>query len=427
MANPFPHKNLFLWGEKCLFFGEKTTTPKSSLSVLTVELAETRDLASSTQKKEALLSVGAVTARSKGGLIPANQNRAPRTAQIVQLDSARKVVAGKTSIPPSVSTKGIKHAIKQAQKASLGRIALLVTKTVSRSTPLSLVTFIAADYLYNKVTAPAGFPGFDNIAEGWRDEQHHAFSPGDYVPNMFDVGPIGPPPSRALLDSDDASIPLGIRYWGDFGVDPYTTPGTVGDNWPSTPIWLPNPVPAAAPSPAYQPQPNLLPRPARNPERNRRAQARGRHRNITITFRIRVGRGKLSASSSFTVKQDVPGGRTGVRDEKAKPANQFIYAVLKATANTLGETKEWIDIFAEAAGYDGRSSAPFDQGRHQTVNKAWWLFVDAGINNIDFDLLAVLVIENEIEDFVIGIAGQMSKFAARSLGLTVGPQTGLAL
>lgn len=400
------------------------------------------------------MSFGSVTARSTGGVSAANQNRAPQKYNVEKLRvsspaSRRRKAAARikpkktlrsrakpgtplprrvrTRIPRAVSTKGIRHAIKQAQKRSLTRIALLVTRTVARSTPLSLVTLIAADYLYNKVVAPSGFPGFENIGEGWRDEQHHlGFEPGDYVPNLFDVGPFGPPPSRALLDSDDASIPLGIRYWGDFGVDPYDVPGTVGDNWPTEPIWLPNPVPAVAPRRAYEPQANLNPRARRQPERNRRAQARARHRNISMTFRIRIGRGRLAASASFTVKNDQPGGRI-LRDQKATPANQFLYAVLKTLANTLGETKEWTDILAEAAGYPGFSSGPFERGHHQTVQKAWWLFIDGGINEIDFDLLAVLVIENEIEDFVIGVAGQMSKFAARSLGLTVGPQTGLAL
>lgn len=377
------------------------------------------------------MTIGAVTARSRGGLVPANQNRAPRTAQIIQL---RKTVDVRTRIPRSVSTRGLKHAIRNRKVQSVRKIAQIVTgkvvRTVARSNPLSLAAIIGLDYLYNKVVAPDDFPGFDNIGEGWRDEQHHlGYVPGDYVPNMFDVGPFGPPPSRALLDSDDASIPLGIRYWGDFGVDPYAVPGTVGDNWPVDPIWLPNP--SVAPSPAPLPLPRVLPSPRYNPQRDLSKRFRPRPRwrprnNIQVLFRIGSS---TAAHSSVRVTNNVPRVTGPESEGKAKPANQFVYAVLKNLANAMGETKEWIDILAEAAGYDRESlTAPAAiQKGHETVKKAWWLFVDQGINNIDFELLAVLVIENEIEDFVIGIAGQMSKSAAQSLNLTVGPQTGLAL
>ncbi len=369
------------------------------------------------------MTVGAVTARSYGGLTPANQNRAPRTAQIVQLDSRRKVVNVRTRIPPSVSTKGIKFAIKQTQEKTLRRIAGLVVRTVSRSTPLQLITLLVAEYLWNKVVEPNSFPGFDNITEGWRFPlpSDFGFVPGDYVPNPFDSHPDFHAPVDALLDVADSSIPLGIRYWGDFNGRPYPDP-LPGVNWPTVPIWLPNPVPtpASRPWPRYKPQPNINPRPARV----RRERAHARFSNVQI--RIRISGRANARTGSVTMKTDVPGGRT-TDDGKAKPANQFIYAVLKTLADTMGETKEWIDILAEAAGYDGRSSAPLKRGQHQTVQKAWWLFIDLGINNIDFDLLAQLIIENEIEDFLIGIAGNMSKAAARSLGLTVGPQTGLAM
>lgn len=375
------------------------------------------------------MTIGAVTARSRGGLVPANQNRAPRTAQIIQLRKTRLV---KTRIPASVSTRGLPHAIKNQQKRSLAKIARILTgnvvKTVARSTPLSAGALILADLLYNRVVAPDDFPGFDNIAEGWRDEQHHlGFVPGDYVPNMFDVGPFGPPPARALLDSDDASIPLGIRYWGDFDIDPYPNP-LPGTNWPTKPIWLPNPETPASPSPAplrvprYNPQRDLSPRVRPRPRWSPR-------NNFQISFRVPRRGGKVASGEAVKIKHDVPRIRDTPVDDKATPKNVFVYFVMKELANFMGETKEWTDILAEAAGYSRKSlTAPQSiQKGHETLKKAWWLFVDGGINNIDFEALAVLIVENEIEDFLIGLAGRASKAAARSLGLTVGPQTGLAL
>lgn len=369
------------------------------------------------------MTIGAVTARSHGGLRPANQNRPPRTAKIIQLRKTRVV---KTRIPPSVSTRGLKHAIRNQQTKSLAQIARIVTgnvvRTVARSTPLSLAGLMAAEYIYHKVVEPDGFPGFDNINEGWRDPHSH-HTPGDYIGNLFDIGPFGPPPVRALLDADDTIFPT-IRYWGDFGVDPYVVPGTVGDNWPTEPQWLPNPVPGASPAglpvPRYLPQRDLAPK-------LRRAPRWKPTNNLTITIRLPSLR--PFSKGGVDIKHNTPRSRDRPKDDKAKPANQFVYAVLKKLANTMGEAKEWTDILAEAAGYDGVSFTapqPIQKG-HETVKKAWWLFVDGGINNIDFKLLAELVIENEIEDFLIGIAGQMSKSAAQSLGLTVGPQTGLAL
>lgn len=408
------------------------------------------------------MTIGSVTARSHGGLTAANENSPPRKTNVERLrvsspaSRARKAARRatqlyskktirsigrvksavrqprivRTRIPASVTTRGLQHAIRNQQSKSLAQIAKLVTgnvlRTVARSTPLSLAAIIGADYLYNKVVEPDGFPGFENIGEGWRDEQHHlGFVPGDYVPNMFDVGPFGPPPARALLDSDDASIPLGIRYWGDFGVDPYPNP-VPGTNWPTLPQWLPNP----AVSPAAAPVPKNAPRHNRTKDISARSRPRPRWRarnNFRITIRLPYP--GSPGSASVNLKRNVPRIREKPRDDKAKAANEFVYAVLITLANAMGETKEWIDILAEAAGYDRTSlTAPKSiQKGHETVKKAWWLFVDGGINDIDYDSLAVLIIENEIEDFLIGIAGRMSKHASRSLGLSTGLQTGPGL
>lgn len=401
------------------------------------------------------MSFAAVTARSHGGLTAANTNRPPQKYNVEKLKvsspaSRRRKAALKipfkkktfksigrvrsaerqprivrTRIPAAVSTRGLQTALRQAQAVSLRQIAKLVAQTVSRSTPLSLVTLLTAEYLYNKVVEPNGFPGFDNITEGWRDPHSHHV-PGDYVGNPLDIGPNGPPPLRALLDANDTTF-FSIRYWGDFAADPYPNP-VPGVNWPTVPIWLPNPaiLPAVSPVPAYRPLPNLIRPTQTRAQRRARPRTRPRVREKNLEIKIRLPRTSTSPRSSVKISRNVPAVR-GKRDGKATPANAFVYAVLLELANAMGETKEWIDILAEAGGYEGQSSAPLQRGHHQTVQKAWFLFIDNGINNIDFDLLAVLVIENEIEDFLIGIAGRMSKSAARALGLTVGPQTGLAL
>lgn len=371
------------------------------------------------------MTIGAVTARSHGGLVPANQNRPPRTAKIIQLRKTRVV---RTRIPPSVSTRGLKHAIRNQQTRSLAKIARIVTgkalQTVARSTPLSLAAVIGINYLYQRVVEPDGFPGFDNIEQAWRSPPQAPFlSPGDWAPNPFDHSPTYNAAGGriALLDALTCGLPLGCKYWGDFpDTSPYPN-HRPAENWPTVPQWLPNP------------EPSPLGRPLRryNPQRDfaQRFRPRPRWRNTNnISLRISLP-GAKRLRGRVTIKFDVPRVRGAPRDDKAKPRNQFVYAVLKGLADGLGETKEWIDILAEAAGYQRGSllvPASIRQG-HETVAKAWWLFVESGINDIDFDKLAVLVIENEIEDFLIGIAGSMSKFAARSLGLTVGPQTGPAI
>ncbi len=359
------------------------------------------------------MTIGAVTARSHGGLRPANQNFAPSTAKLFNLRST----AGR------VSTHGLATIGSQVQKKALASIAATVTRTalvtVARSTPLSFGAVIAVEYLYSKVVAPDGFPGFDNINEGWRDpEAPNGKSPGDYVGNLFDIGPNAPPPSRVLLDADD-TVGFSIRYWGDFGADPYPTP-LPGTNWPTKPIWLPNPdaAPQVRPRPAYRPLRDLSPK--RN--QSRRRQGRFNRSNFMIRIDLHGVRGRKAPELTF--RENVPNKRD--RSDKAAPANQFIYFVLLELANALGEVKEWTDILAEAAGYRrGEHSGPASiQRGHETVAKAWWLFVDGGINNIDFGALAVLVVENEAEDRLFGFFGRLGKAASRSLGLTVGVQAG---
>lgn len=360
------------------------------------------------------MSVGMVTARSHGGLRVANISRPPTSARVQALRPTRVL---RTRIPAAVSTRA---ATTVVQRVATLKIAKLVVGQVLKSTPLTIAASEVGYYLFNKVVEPAGFPGFDAITAGWRKPLYTG-AIGSYAPNSFDHGAFNNPP-ESLLDTNDI-VNFTIRYWGDFGTNPY--PNAVpGINWPLVPVIYPMsppvPTPAQIPRvyPRYRPQRDLSPR--------TRTRPRWRpNNNIAITIRIpgpsrRVG-------SDVTIRNNLP--RMRARDDKAKPANQFVYAVLKGLANTMGETKEWIDILAEAAGYKpGIEGFPLSVwGGNQTAAKAAWLFYADGINGIDWGLLQQLVRENEVEDFLIGIAGRMSKSAARSLGLTVGPQTGLVM
>lgn len=359
------------------------------------------------------MSVGMVTARSHGGLRPANIGRAPTSSRVVRLRSVRNV---RTRIPAAIQ-RGVQT---KAQKVAVRKMAALLVQSVLRAPSLFPIATTVGWLVFNEVRPPAAFPGFEQITPGWRAPPiGDTYSPGDYVPNPFDHGAFDNPP-ESLLDTDDVIFPTGIRYWGDFLTNPYPFP-LPAINWPI----IPRPWFKPDPKPQYRPRYN--PRPDLSPQVRARLRPRWRPRsNMRISFRINPRPGQRKGTG-VEVKFDVPRKRT--LDDKAKPANQFVYAVLKQLANTMGETKEWIDILAEAAGYRSGSKTipePIRRGR-ETVAKAYYLFVNGGIVNIDFETLGVLVIENEIEDFLIGIAGRMSKSAARSLGLTVGPQTGLVL
>lgn len=369
------------------------------------------------------MTVGSVTARSHGGLRPANIPRRPTSARVVDIRPHRVV---RTRIPASVQPR----PATVAQVAAHRSIARIIS-VAARNPFLGPIAATAAALLWNEIVEPAEFPGFDAFTPGWRSPTiGDVYSPGDYVPNPFDHGSFDNPP-ESLVDPAD-QVGFTIRYWGDFATNPYPDP-VPATNWPVVPKMLPQPLPEAVPFgqplpvpgyvPAYRPVPDRAPRPRPRPRVRRRARTRN---NLSISIRINPRPG-ARPGQDVVIRSNVPSVRDG--SSKAKPASQFVHDVLKGLANALGEGKEWIDILAEAAGYDRNTRvvpASIDRG-HETAAKAYDLFVNGTINQVDFDLLAVLVIENEIEDFLIGLAGRASKSAAIHLDLTVGPQTGPAI
>lgn len=398
------------------------------------------------------MSVGAVTARSRGGLA-ANISGRPSSADIVRpqissrasrmrkaarknayrYKSKRFTSVGRvktatrlsrivrTRIPAAIALRT--GAATAAQGIALRQIAKLLSGVVLRSTPLTLAASEVAYYLFNKVTEPDGFPGFDNITPGWRSPVYEG-EIGSYAPNSFDHGAFNNPP-ESLLDTDDI-VAFTIRYWGDFGTNPYPDP-VPGLNWPVVPQVLPMPAISPAAVPETSPFPRRQYKRQRDLSPKTRARPRWRpSRNMEITIPVRPVRG-TRPEKPVRVRLDRP--RIRADDSKAKPANQFIYNVLKQLANAMGETKEWIDILAEAANYKrGSKLVPRSIRKgHETAAKAYWLFAAGGLNQIDFAHLGVLVVENEIEDRVFGFFGRLGQTGSRNLGLTVGVQTGLVI
>lgn len=369
------------------------------------------------------MSVGAVTARSHPrSLSVANLRRPPTGAKVHAMRVTPRVLS---RAPQSMAQRTVNTA---TSRAAIGRAA----KLLARGSLPVLAAAVIGSLLYKKYIDPVGFPGFDGINPGGRHaEIPHGFSPGDYVPNPFDIGDFGPPENPALVDRDDlAPFPGGPRYWGDFATNPYDYP-VPGINWPQVlatmPAGLPASHPLGSPGIKYKRLPNLAEAYQPDPYWTPRAG-----------FEFELNLEPVPGRDFFRVRNDPPRKRDG--NPKIKPANQFIWAVLKKIANAGGEFKEYIDIFAEATGYQpgsiflpkrlrgtdtGRLTGRGDQ--LQTQAKTWWLFVGGGLNHLDWSLLATLLIENEIEDFVYGQLGKLSKSAAQSLDLTVGPQTGLAM
>lgn len=355
------------------------------------------------------MTVFAVTARqprrSRGRGV-ANIPRAPTRGRVIPFRLSGRVLTRGPTLARKLSSFGSRASlIKAAKLLSRGSLPVLAATT-------------AASLYFRTRTEPNGFPGFDNINPGWRDpEAPNGYVPGDYVPNAFDYGPNAPPPVRALLDIDDVQFP-DIRYWGDFGANPYPNP-VPGNNWPLSPRVTPkeDEDPKNKYGPAY--------RRLRNRARDYDPYPRWKP---TDGIKIEIDPDPVPGTKVWRVWNNPPRKRS--KDPKIRPANQFVWLVLKKIANAGGEIKEYADIFAEASGYQKGSKELPERLRNKGVEtqaKLWWLFFGEGLNNLDWSQLAFLIIENEIEDFVYGALGQLSKAAARNLNLTVGPQTGLVM
>ncbi len=379
------------------------------------------------------MSVGAVTARSTrsvasfmGSLGPGTRTVAPKL-----FTGFRGTTAGFQAIG---GTAGKLTAKQFAQLMRTGITGPVVNTKVSRRALAKLALKIigkrafgqfgeviieVGGTFYRRTLVPTGFPGWGNFPTGWTSNAgtpYPAASPGDYTANGFDNGPWSTVVHN-IIDTSDGSPIGGFRYWGHFHAS--------------------NPLPAGRPGDDWEVQTEMLPK--RDPKPKTTAQARVRYRthvdpkvqpqaapwhprnNIAISLGIGDPKG-------FSITNDVP--RVRDRGDKILPKNLFVYFVLKSFANAGGEIKEWTDILAEATGYiKGSIMLPEelrDTGK-ETQAKLYWLFFITGINSLDWDLLAELVRYNTIEDIAFGFAGQLSKAASRSLGLTVGVQTGLVI
>lgn len=303
-------------------------------------------------------------------------------------------------------------ASQAAQRAAIKRLAWKLVKPTFLELAEFAVRPLATQY-YRKHVVPTGFPGWGSFPTSWTSNAGTPYPgavPGDYTANGFDSGPWSGVVHN-LIDTSDGTPIFGFRFWGHFHASNPLPAGRPGDDWEVQTRELP--ATSAADKTRYTRLTDLAPQ--------LQTQTWTPRRNIEIT----IG---TAERDPIGIRQDVP--RIRDREGKAKPANQFVWLVLKAFANAGGEAKEWTDILAEASHYvKGSIALPIelrDTGK-ETQAKLYWLFVIGGINHLDWDQLGVLIVENEIEDRIYGALGQLSKAAGRSLGLTVGPQTGLVM
>jgi len=113
----------------------------------------------------------------------------------------------------------------------------------------------------------------------------------------------------------------------------------------------------------------------------------------------------------------------GIREKKLAMNSRALMFV-KGVHDTVGETAEWATIISEAA---GMRPSDYVRGVSKFENEIKWLLISGGILSIDVSELIPLIIENQIEDFLFGLAGQAGKEASIQLNLTLGIQRGLAL
>lgn len=306
-------------------------------------------------------------------------------------------------------------ATKALQKRALKKLAFKLIWKAVKPRPLEILSEIGrplAMMIWNQYIDPTGFPGWGTFPTGWTSNPGTVYpgkALGSYTANGFDNVNQWSAVALNLIDQSDGTPIFGFRYWGHYDADPEPAGGP-GVDWTLRTY--------AVPSANVAPLPYTR---LRNLAVGLQASPWAVRSNIAITIRT-------DRRDPIDIKQNVPRKRD--REDKAKPANGFIWLVLKRFADAGGETKEWTDILADASGYiKGSMMLPpelRDTGK-ETQAKLYWLFVVTGINSIDWEELAVLIVENEVEDRVYGALGQLSKSAAISLGMTVGPQTGLVM
>lgn len=373
------------------------------------------------------MSVNAVTARSHGGFVSPNQTatihrlgRGPvsQRVRILRRTAAQRLRRAKrvkklpprilrpkafpTRVPTAIQRKVAKRAILKLALKVLGKKVLGLPGEV---------VVEALQQSYKRVIKPEGFPGWGNFTASWTSDPGTPYPgavPGDYTINGFDTGPYGTS-AKNLIDINDGDI-FGRRYWGHYENSNPLPNGRPADDWATEfDLFKETPV---RPRVEYRKLRDLAPLPAL---------------------------ARWTPRSGFSVSMNTKTGNVGIRidpkrirdrDPKVKPKSQFIYAVLRGLANSGGEFKEWVDIFADASMYIKGSLLLPEHLRNtgkETQAKIYWLFFIDGVNGIDFDHLARLVRENVVEDLAYGALGQLSKYAAVHLNLTVGPQTGLVM
>lgn len=377
------------------------------------------------------MSVNAVTARSAGGLVAAT----PRVAQIHRFPLRGKFLQQHRLrvIPDRIIRKdrpsivegrrmrarlyrqGLKKAQQKAARRALVKLALKLLGKKAFGIGSEAVLELSQRF-YTYTLDPEGFPGWGNFPENWTSNAGTVWPGkvlGTYTANGFDKVAFWTSTALNLIDISDGSSVFGFRYWGHYESDPMPN-GAPGIDWETQTQPVPEPVPVVGRAPRartiYRKLENL----------SVRSSTRWTPRS---NFEVRIG---PRVQKPF--RQNVP--RKRALDTKAKPANQFVYLVLKRFANAGGEVKEWTDIFAEATGYIKGSMMLPERLRDtglETQAKLYWLFVVAGLDFLDWEELAVLVLYNAAEDAVFGFMGELSKSAAQSLGMTVGPQTGLVM
>lgn len=371
------------------------------------------------------MSVGSVTARSSRGFTaPASQGSArvlkfPLRGENLRQHRLRVVPGRQVRFDkPSVIQGRVMRArlyregLARAQNAKARRALVKLALKLVKKKAFGIGSEALLDVLqmvYVKTLDPVGFPGWGLFPAGWTSNAGTVYPGkviGTYTANGFDNVPNWSSVALNLIDTSDGAPIPGFRYWGHYLSNPLPN-GAPGVDWPTKTVSL-----GVAPRVIYRRLPDLsAPKQARWTSRS----------NIAVT----IGR---DVRVSEAIKNNVPPKKAN--DLKAKPASRFIFGVLKRFANAGGEIKEWTDIFADATGYiKGSMMLPLDlrDTGKETQAKLYWLFVVTGINFLDWEELAVLVLENEVEDRVYGFMGQLSKSAAQSLGMTVGPQTGLVM
>lgn len=311
----------------------------------------------------------------------------------------------------------------QAARAAARALRPMVRRILARVLgPLGLVAPDIGLFLWRRVTAPDGFPGFDNIVQGWTNfdgvDPHTGPypEPGTYVDDFAPASDWSQTVDQLLDQSDQIPLTFKYRYWGHMHAgDPYVDPDVQGTNWPV--------VTAAVPM--------LQPQPVGKPVRyNRPADLSGV-----------VGPPPPGARNFFMeAGPGVPGGVRGGKDHPSRRPRlrrhqeretkvRFgpVLSFLWHGANALGELVEWLDILAEASEFHRDSLIIPEDLRGTHAAKLWWLFEAGGIKHLDLGLLSELILENEVEDSIYGALGQLSGHTARNFHLTVGPQTGPAI